>query len=157
MPHLLEKIKKTLEDLDTDATAELDLIDHIRSAVEPQNHLTLEYVQYMRNKWAGHASTDRRFDTWAQAKESLSIPAVEAALVRIVNAYEDFSDLVEMSETLMEKTKKPKQVPTINADGHESWKMTVKWSSIRTFAPLLRESAKKEADHLFNMLATSVD
>lgn len=157
LPHLLERIKKTLEDLDTDANAELDLVEYIRKSVDPQKHLTLGYVQYMRNKWAGHASMDRRFDTWVQANDSLSISAVEAALVRIVNAYEDFSDLVEMSDTLTEKTKKPKQVPTINADGHETWKMAVNWSSIRTFAPLWRESAQKEVDQFFETLSTSVD
>jgi hypothetical protein len=157
LPHLLERIKKTLEDLDTDASAELDLVEYIRKSVNPQKHPTLGYVQYMRNKWAGHASMDRRFDTWVQANDSLSISAVEAALVRIVNAYEDFSDLVEMSDSLTEKTKKPKQVPTINADGHKTWKMTVNWSSIRTFAPLQRESAQKEVDHFFETLSTSVD
>lgn len=157
MPHLLERIKKTLEDLDTDASVELELVEHIRKSVDPQKYLTLEYVQYMRNRWAGHASMDRRFDTWVQANDSLSIPAVEAALVRIVNAYEDFSDLVEMSDILTEKTKKPKQVPTINADGYETWTMTVNWSSIRTFAPLLRESSRKEVDHFFETLSASVD
>lgn len=157
MPHLLERIGKTLEDLDTDANAELELIELIRESVDPQKHLTLEYVQYMRNKWAGHASMDRRFDTWVQANDSLSIPAVEAALVRIVNAYEDFSDLVEMSDTLTEKTKTPEQTPTINADGHKTWKMTVDWSSIRTLAPLLRESSQKEVDHFFETLSSSVD
>jgi hypothetical protein len=158
LPHLLERIKKTLEDLiDTDASAELDLVEHIRKSVDPQKHLTLAYVQYMRNKWAGHASLDRRFDTWVQAKDSLSIPAVEAALVRIVNAYEDFSDLVDMSDALTEKTTKPKQVPTINADGHKTWTMTVDWSSIRTWAPVQRESAQKEVDHFFGALSTSVD
>lgn len=157
LPHLLDKIQKTLEDLDTDTTAELDLIADIRSDVNTDKHPDLKYVQYMRNKWAGHASLDRQFDTWAQADESLSIANVEAALVRVVNAYEDFSDLVDMSETLMEKTKKPKQSPTINADGHETWKMTVKWSSIRTFAPLQRESAKKDVDYFFKTLATPGD
>ncbi|MGO4383407.1 hypothetical protein [Specibacter sp. RAF43] len=156
MPHLLERIKKTLEDLDTDASAELELVEHIRKSMDPQKHLTLEYVQYMRNKWAGHASMDRRFDTWMQANDSPSIPAVEAALVRIVNAYEDFSDLVEMSDTLTEKTKKPQQTPTINADGQKTRKMTVDWSSIRTFAPLLRESSQKEVDHFFETLSSSV-
>lgn len=158
LPHLLERIKKTLEDLDTDASAELELVEHIRKSVDPQRHLTLEYVQYMRNKWAGHASMDRRFDKWVQAKDSPSIPAVEAALVRIVNAYEDFSDLVEMSDTLTEKTTKPKQVLTINADGHKTWTMTVDWSSIRTWAPVQRESAQKKVDHFFfETLSTWVD
>ncbi|MGO4246158.1 hypothetical protein AB4Y87_03010 [Paenarthrobacter sp. RAF54_2] len=157
LPHMLERIKTTLEDLDTDASAELDLVEHIRKSVNPQNHQTLGYVQYMCNKWAGHASMDRRFDTWVEANDSLSITAVEAALVRIVNAYEDFSDLVEMSDTLTEKTKKPKQVPTINADGHKTWKMTVNWSSIRTLAPLQRGSAQKEVDYFFETLSTSVD
>ena len=155
MPHLLERIKKTLEDLDTDASAELELVEHIRQSIDPQKHRTLEYVQYMRNKWAGHASMDRRFDTWV-ADDSLSIPAVEAALVRIVNAYEDFSDLVKMSDTLTEMIKKPKQVPTINSDGTKTWKMTVNWSSIRTFAPFLRESSQKEVDHFFETLSSSV-
>lgn len=157
LPHLLERIKKTLEDLDTDASAELELVEYIRKSVNPQEHLTLGYVQYMRNKWAGHASMDRRFDTWAQANDSLSISTVEAALVQIVNAYEDFSDLVETSDTLTEKTKKLKQVPTINADGHETWQMMVNWSSIRTLAPLLRESARKEVDYFFETLSTSAD
>lgn len=154
MPHLLEKIRKTLVDLDTDSSAELQLIEHIRTSVDPQKHLTLGYVQYMRNKWAGHASMDRRFDAWAQANDHLSIPALEAALVRIVNAYEDFSDLAEMSDTLMSKTKKPDEAPTINEYGHETWKMTVDWSSIRTFAPLFRESSQKEVDHFFETLSS---
>jgi hypothetical protein len=125
--------------------------------VSPQKHPTLGYVQYMRNKWAGHVSMDRRFDTWVQANDSLSISAVEAALVRIVNAYEDSSDLVEMSDILMERTKKSKQVPAINADGHKTRKMTVNWSNIRTVAPFQRESAQKEVDHFFETLSTSVD
>lgn len=157
MPHLLERIQKTLEDLDTDASAELDLLEYIRKSVNPQTHPALEYVQYMRNKWAGHASLDLKFDTWVQANDSPSVSAVEAALVRIVNAYEDFSDLVEMSDTLTEKTKKLKQVPTINENGHEISKMTVDWSNIRTFAPLLRESTQKEVDHLFETLSMSAD
>ncbi|WP_332602522.1 hypothetical protein [Arthrobacter sp. S2(2024)] len=69
---------------------------------------------------------------------------------------EDFSDLVEMSGTLTEKTKKPKQVPTTNADGTKTWKMTVNWSSIRTFAPLWRESSQKDVDHFFETLSSSV-
>lgn len=156
MPHLLERIKKTLEDLGANAGTEFQLVEDIRTSVDPHKHLTLGYVQYMRNKWAGHASMDRRFDTWAKANDHLSIPAVEAALVRIVNAYEDFSDLVEMSDTLLEKTKKPEQTPTIDEHGHEIWKMTVDWSSIRTFAPLLRESSQKEVDHFFEALSSSV-
>lgn len=157
LPHLLERIQKTLEDLDTGASAELELVEDIRKSVDPQKHPTLGYVQYMRNKWAGHASMDRRFDTWMKANDSLSISAVEAALVQIVNAYEGFSDLVEMSDTLTEKTEKPKQVPTINADGHETWEMTVKWSNIRTFAPLWRLIAQNEVDHFFETLLTSAD
>lgn len=157
LPHLLEKIQNTLKGLDTDASAELDLIAHIRSAVNTEKHLQLRYVQYMRNKWAGHASLDLKFDTWAQADESLSISNVEAALVRIVNAYEDFSDLIGMSESLLEKTKKPKQLPTIDADGNETWKMLVDWSNIRTLAPLIRESTKNEADHFLKSFATPSD
>ena len=38
--------------------------------------------------------------------------------------------------------KKPKQVPMINTDGHETWKMTVKWSSIRTFVQLQRNGPR---------------
>ncbi|MET3174714.1 UNVERIFIED_ORG: hypothetical protein ABIB52_002565 [Arthrobacter sp. UYCu721] len=64
---------------------------------------------------------------------------------------------MEISDTLTEKTKKPKQVPTINADGHKTWTMTVNWSSIRTFAPLQRESAQKAVDHFFETFSTSVD
>lgn len=155
LPHLLEKVRKTLEDLDTDASAELELVEHISKSVNPQRHPALGYVQFMRNKWAGHASMDLRFDTWVQANESLSISSVEAALVRIVNAYEDFSDLVEMSEALTEKTREPTRVATINVDGYETGKLTVDWSNIRTFAPLVKGSARSGVDHFFETLATS--
>lgn len=74
-----------------------------------------------------------------------------------MNAYEDFSDLVEMSDTLTGKTKKPHRVPTINANGFESLKMTVNWSSIRTFAPSMRESSQREVDHFFETLSSSVE
>ena len=40
---------------------------------------------------------------------------------------------------------------------HETWKMTVDWSSIRTFGPIQREIAQKEVDHFFETLSTSVD
>lgn len=62
---------------------------------------------------------------------------------------------MEMSDNLTEKTKTPKQ--TINTVGYKIWKATVGWSSIRTFAPLLRESNQKEIDHFFERLSSSVD
>ena len=100
---------------------------------------------------------DRSFDTWAQGNDSLSISAVEAALVRIVNAYEDFSVLVAMSDALVQKIKTPEQVPTINVDGQETWEMTVNWSSIRAIAPMQREGVRREVDHFFETLSISVD
>lgn len=45
----------------------------------------------------------------------------------------------------------------INAGGHKTWTMAVNRSSIRTFEPLQRESARKEVDHFFETLSTSVD
>ncbi|MHC6223156.1 hypothetical protein [Arthrobacter sp. MMS24-S77] len=36
-------------------------------------------------------------------------------------------------------------------------RLTVNWSSTRTFAPLQGESAQKEVDYFFETLSTSVD
>lgn len=155
LPHMLDKLRSTLEANAANHADELDLLSTIKANVNPQKNSELEYVQYMRNKWAGHASLDRSFDQWAQAGSLVKIAHVEAALVRVVNAYEDFSDLVRMSAPLDSVVKKPKQAPRIDENGHETWQMTVDWSSIRTFAPSQRHAARQDVDYYFALLASA--
>jgi hypothetical protein len=52
----------------------------------------------MRNKCAGHASLDRHVDDWADAGSTLSLRLIEEGLARMVNAHQDLSEVVNMSE-----------------------------------------------------------
>lgn len=153
LPHMLDRVTLELKSSSANVEAELELVAHIRSSVDPQRHDSLRYVQLLRNKWAGHASLDIQVDSWATALDGgISLPLLEAALVRVVNAFEDFAVLQEMSEELLQATEVPPPKGTIDAEGHKSFPMTVNWSNVGVFAQVMRESAKKQSDHLFEIL-----
>ena len=82
---------------------------------------------------------DRRFDAWAEADESLWIPVVEAALVRLVNNANDTAEFIS-SVPALQDFDQPRAVP--KADG--SIPMEVRLSSVVVLAELMRESAGKD-------------
>lgn len=74
--------------------ADMARLDALQADINSDHHMPLKYVRHLRNKWAGHPSSDRRFDAWAEADTTLRIPVVEAALVRLVNNASDTAEFV---------------------------------------------------------------
>lgn len=75
---------------------DLEQLKKLKTAITGDHFAPLKYVRYLRNKWAGHPSLDRRFGALAGADKALSIAAVEAALVRLVNNAHDTAAFVSI-------------------------------------------------------------
>lgn len=118
------------------STAELDRLRELQTDINLDHYAPLKYVRHLRNKWAGHPSLDRRFDNWAGADKTLSIAAVEAALVRLVNNAHQTALFVSSAPALQGFRQPPAMA---NPDGSIS--MEVNLSNVILFAKLMRESA----------------
>lgn len=137
LPTAHQRMKRHLTQASASA-AELDRLRELRTDINPDHYAPLKYVRHLRNKWAGHPSLDRRFDTWAGADKTLSIAAVEAALVRLVNNAHDTALFVS-SATALQGFRQPPAVA--NPDG--SIPMDVDLSNVVVLAKIMRESADK--------------
>lgn len=137
LPIAHQRMKRHLTQANA-STAERDRLRGLRTAINPEQYAPLKYVRHLRNKWAGHPSLDRRFDTWADADKTLSIAAVEAALVRLVNNAQDTALFVSSAPALTGF----RQPPVVkNSDG--SIPMDVDLSNVVVLAEVVRESADK--------------
>lgn len=137
LPTVHQRVKQHLTQANATA-AELDRLHELRTDINPDHFAPLKYVRHLRNKWAGHPSMDRRFDTWAGADKTLSIAAVEAALVRLVNNAHDTALFVSSAPALQGF----RQPPTVaSPDG--SIPMDVDLSNVIVLAKIMRESADK--------------
>lgn len=137
LPTAHQRMKRHLTQANASAV-ELDHLRELRTDINPDHYAPLKYVRHLRNKWAGHPSLDRRFDTWAGADKTLSIAAVEAALVRLVNNAHDTALFVS-SATALQGFRQP---PTVaNPDG--SIPMDVDLSNVIVLAKIMRDSADK--------------
>jgi hypothetical protein len=133
-----------------DARAAAELLGDIKRATNADTTLSLMYVRHMRNKWAGHASFDRYVDGWADAETSLSLPLVEDALARLVNAYQDVSEISAMSEDVRQAIQPDEQ--EVDADA-TSIPMSFDWSASVAMAGMVRDVAKHAALRTVRQLA----
>lgn len=118
------------------SASELGQLHSLQTDINCDHYTPLLYVRHLRNKWAGHPSLDRRFDTWANADREVSIATVEAALVRLVNNTHDTAAFVSSAPALQNF----RQPPTVaNPDG--SWPAGVNMSNVVLWANLMRDSA----------------
>lgn len=108
----------------------------LQEDINADKHMPLKYVRHLRNKWAGHPSLDRRFDTWAEADKNLQIPMVEAALARLVNNASDTAEFIS-STHLLQDFDQPLGAP--NPDG--SIPMEIALSNVLVWAQIVRESS----------------
>jgi hypothetical protein len=159
LPHLLVRVRKELEDSTADTAQQLDRVDEIAASANPDLYRPLKYVTHLRNKWAAHSSFDLHFDDWSMdvTEKTLSWPLIEAALVRVVNAFDDYAELEESSAELREAAARPQQVPTTDDAGHKVFRATVKWSNVRVLAQAAREIAEKDSAVLFETLVRGSD
>lgn len=116
--------------------ADLDHLSKLQTDINVDHFTPLKYVHHLRNKWAGHPSLDRRFDAWAGAHNTLSIAAVEAALVRLVNSANDTAAFVSSAGALQSFRQPP---ATANPDG--SIPLEIKLSGVVVWAEVMRDSA----------------
>lgn len=153
LPNTLSVLRAALSDLQgSDAEAATSLIDEISRNINPDTQLPLKYLRHMRNKWAGHASWDRHFDDWADAGSTLSLPLIEEGLARLVNAHQDLSEVVNMSEDARRMATEAVAKPAI-INGEETIPMSFDWSSAVVFAEVVREAAKNSAARIVKLMA----
>lgn len=135
LPTAHQRMKRHLTEANASAD-EMDRLRELQTDINSDHYAPLKYVRHLRNKWAGHPSLDRRFDAWASADKTLSIAAVEAALVRLVNNAHDTAQLVSSAPALQDF----RQPPAVeNPDG--SVPIGADLSSVRVLAKIMRESA----------------
>jgi hypothetical protein len=148
LPHTVDALSRALEGANGDVSADQQGLADIRASVDHGTIPSLGYVYFVRNKWAGHASLDREFDNWADADSVLSIPLVEDALVRLVNAHQALADLIDGSQ-VVKPLAEASQLPHSNGSAIP---FRVAWDAVIPLALLARESGRRQADALLDQL-----
>lgn len=159
LPGVLANMKAVL-DADPDPTLDGDraALKAIREATNADVIVALRYVRHIRNKWAGHPSMDRDFDSWADAHTYLSVPLVEEALAILVRAHQDAADLAARCPVLQSSFAVPSPDAEIRSQVKGSVTrvipMTVNWSSVTVLAGLMRDGAQKDAEGLIDQMTS---
>ena len=151
LPQTLDALGVALADVtEQDVSSEIAAIRELKSGVNADLVPSLKYLRHLRNKWVGHASLDRNFDDWADADTAVSLPLIEDALVRLVNAHQRLAEVVEGSEVLSRIAKEtraplPDELPV-------TVPMTVDWGAVIPLALVSREWAGRAAEALVDQL-----
>ncbi|WP_461189363.1 hypothetical protein [Arthrobacter sp. Z4-13] len=154
LPLSLKALRQSVEDSsagpdDSETEATARLIDHILNETNPDVVKSLMYVRHIRNKWAGHASWDLRTDTWPTGDLALNFPLLEDGLVRMVNAFDEFGTLIEMSPYLQTLENTTRQVRR-SSDGTTTLRMTISWRAAVPMAHVMRGAGRDSANQLLN-------
>lgn len=154
LPHLIDALRSALDNQPgVNLRAEIVELARIRASIssavdDPATPLSLRYVKHIRNKWAGHNSLDRQFDGWADADKILSLPLLEDAVVRLVNAHADLSSVIQSSATLTQVLSPGTESATVG----DVIPMTVNWGAVTQLAETLRYTAGRQVDALVDQL-----
>lgn len=153
LPHLLDAVTRDLQGKpqDEETVAAVELVHDIRALTNANKVVSLRYVRHLRNKWAGHPSLDRAYDSWADADKTVNFPLLEDALVRMVNAYTELGALNEMSSALRAIADAARHETTL-PDGTVQVQMTLGWSGISNIATVTRHIAQDAGDKLLAQL-----
>jgi hypothetical protein len=147
LPHTLDALSGALKGEAGDVSAEAAGLKSIKKSIGHDAAKSLSYLNHIRNKWAGHASLDREFDSWADADTFISLPLVEDALVRLVNAHQALADLITGSPVLQALA------ASSSSKGDASViPFRVEWGAVTPLAMLAQESASRTADALLDQL-----
>lgn len=156
---VLASMKQVLENSsDPDAVSDLDHVNSLRHATNVDAVTPLRYVRHVRNKWAGHPSMDRDFDSWADADQYLSIPLIEEALALLVRSHHEAANLAQKSPVLSPLfTAPPPKEQVVTADDGSTIRkgtMTIAWENVTVLAEVLRFTAEREASALLDQMAS---
>jgi hypothetical protein len=151
LPHTLDRLHRALDGvIDRDVSTEKAGVQDLKASVNADVVESLKYLRHLRNKWAGHASLDRSIDSWADADRAVSLPLIEDALVRLVNAHQRLADMVTASDVLTQLTSEPTR--ELSADRPVTVPMDVDWSAVVPHALLVRDWAGRAAAALVDQL-----
>ncbi|WP_159557422.1 hypothetical protein [Curtobacterium sp. 8I-2] len=143
---------------DPDAVPELDFVNDLLHATNANSVTPLRYIRHVRNKWAGHPSMDRDFDSWADADKYLNIVLVEEALALLVRSHQEAAELAQKSPILSPFfTVPPPQEQIVTAgDGStiRRIEVTVAWENVSSLAETLRFLAGREASALLDQMVS---
>lgn len=142
---------------DPAATADLAKVEALRARIDINTQMPLKYINYVRNKWAGHPSMDRDFDSWANADKYLNIPLLEEGLATLVRVHQEVADLAAASALLSAPFSVPRPEPEMieTPQGTATHvPLTVDWSSITVWAEVARESAGRRASAVLDQLTS---
>lgn len=154
--HTLRVLQRNLENAPADSSdpetqTTVELINHIMDITNPDKVKSLLYVRHIRNKWAGHASWDLSVDTWPTGDTTLNYPLLEDGLVHMVNAFDEFGALVQMSPYL-QALEEASHCRTVNPDGTETFRITISWDAAGALAHAMRDAGKTGARKLLDQL-----
>lgn len=79
--------------------AALALVQGIRHSAIENKTPELEYVRYLRNKWAAHVTLDRSVDPWEPGK-SLDFAKLETALQQMQSHFHEMATLIQQVTAL---------------------------------------------------------
>lgn len=132
-------------------------VQQLRAQTNANTVIPLKYVRHLRNKWAGHPSMDRDFDSWAGADESLSVPLLEEALAILVRAHQAAADLIRRSvvlEPLFQDPGPGARTGDSDEGPVESVPVGVAWANVTSIAQVMKEAATKAAYALVDQLVS---
>lgn len=146
LPHTLDALSNALEGQADDVSREQAGLKSIKKSIDLDAAISLRYLNYIRNKWAGHASLDRDFDSWADADTFISLPLLEDALVRLVNAHQSLADLITGSPVLQAlAAASPKFKEEASAVPFR-----IEWNAVTPLAMIAQEWASRAAGALLD-------
>lgn len=79
--------------------AALSLVSDIRKRAIQNRTPELDYVRYLRNKWAAHSTMDRAVDPW-EAGKSVDFAKLENGLEQMRQHFHELATLVAMVKSL---------------------------------------------------------
>lgn len=82
-----------------ECSAARDLVTEIRHDAIERKTPELEYVRYLRNKWAAHVSMDGAVDSWEPGK-SINFTMLESALHQMQAHFHELATLIEQVTAL---------------------------------------------------------
>lgn len=83
----------------SERSAALALVQGIRHKAIESKTPELEYVRYLRNKWAAHVTLDRSVDSWEPGK-SLDLAKLESALSQMQTHFHEVAILIKQVTAL---------------------------------------------------------
>lgn len=140
---------KAATTLTASAQATIELLKDLRGTTNPDSVTSFKYVRHLRNKWAGHASLDLQFDSWADANRAVNWAILEDAVVRMVNAFQELGTLASMSpelSTVESAWHTEGQAPNVT-------RMTLAWEGASSLSEVMRFMAQREAAAVISALS----